>query len=297
MNHGVVIFLGVLVSLAASFWTLLFAPQLQLGRLDTRVLDPGSPAYPAPRPGLAQQGAHIFVSQGCAECHTRQVRQTGVEFSLYLTDPGTNQPALAATLTRLLPGLDAAAASQLVAATPSRVTTGLTAKAAQKLAAQLTNGAAVATPVLVPLGPDIARGWGKRLSVAQDYLQDLPVQLGSLRLGPDLANYGARQTNEGIILTHLYEPRRLMPGSMMPPYRYLFEQRPLGAGTPAPADSLFVTGEGAKRTAIIPTGEARALAAYLVSLKAEASLFEAPTPKIPAAATPATNSVAAVTAP
>lgn len=297
MNHVVVIFLGLVLSLAVSFWTLLFAPQLQLGRQDTRVLEAGSPAYPTPRPGLAQQGAHLFVSQGCAECHTRQVRQTGAEFSVYLTEAGTNQAALAATLTRLLPKLDNAAAARLIREVPSRVETGLSAKDAQKLSGQLTNGGAAATGVLVPLGPDIARGWGKRLSVAQDYLQDYPVQLGQLRLGPDLANYGARQGSEAVVLSHLYDPARVMPGSMMPPYRYLFQERSLAATAPQPSDALLVTGEGANRKAIIPTEQARALAAYVLSLKSEVDLFEAPSPKVPAAPAPATNTVASVTAP
>ena len=42
-------------------------------------------------------------------------------------------------------------------------------------------------------GSDLARGWGGRTgkvqSVAQDYLYDQPVMLGSLRIGPDLANF------------------------------------------------------------------------------------------------------------
>src|SRR5688572_12382737 len=35
---------------------------------------------------------------------------------------------------------------------------------------------------------DIERGWGNRFTVAQDYLRDQPVMLGSLRAGPDLMN-------------------------------------------------------------------------------------------------------------
>lgn len=297
MNHVVVIFLGLLLSLAASFWTLIFAPQLQLGRQDTRVLEAGAPAYPSPRPGLAQQGARLFVSHGCAECHTRQVRQTGAEFAVYLTESGTNQAALAATLARLLPKLDSSAAGRLIATIPSPIATGLSAKDAQKLSGQLTNGGATATAVLVPLGPDIARGWGKRLSVAQDYLQDYPVQLGQLRLGPDLANYGARQANPAVVLTHLHDPGRMMPGSMMPPYRYLFRERALGAAAPQPSDALLVLGEGAGRRAVIPTEDARALAAYVLSLRSEVDLFEAPSPKVPSAPARATNSVASVSAP
>ena len=41
-------------------------------------------------------------------------------------------------------------------------------------------------------GSDIARGYGVRASVARDYVQQNPVLLGERRIGPDLANFGAR---------------------------------------------------------------------------------------------------------
>ena len=41
-------------------------------------------------------------------------------------------------------------------------------------------------------GSDIARGYGVRPSVARDYVLQKQVLLGDRRVGPDLANYGAR---------------------------------------------------------------------------------------------------------
>ena len=41
-------------------------------------------------------------------------------------------------------------------------------------------------------GSDIARGYGTRPSVARDYSQQKQVLLGDRRIGPDLANFGAR---------------------------------------------------------------------------------------------------------
>lgn len=41
-------------------------------------------------------------------------------------------------------------------------------------------------------GSDIARGYGVRPSVARDYAQQGQVLLGDRRIGPDLANFGAR---------------------------------------------------------------------------------------------------------
>ena len=57
---------------------------------------------------------------------------------------------------------------------------------------QITAAGGKSETHIVATGPDIARGWGMRQSVAEDYLYDQPVQLGSLRAGPDLANVGVR---------------------------------------------------------------------------------------------------------
>src|SRR4051812_7994171 len=54
------------------------------------------------------------------------------------------------------------------------------------------NCAACHTQMVRPaeLGSDLDRGWGRRRSVARDYIFDEPVMLGSQRIGPDLANFG-----------------------------------------------------------------------------------------------------------
>lgn len=266
MNNGAVLFLGILLSLAGSFWALLLAPQLQIGRQQVRALEGSGELYPAPRPGLAQRGAQVYVAQGCAECHTRQVRQTGVEFDVRITDVGTNFGAVVTVFGETQGTGDEGLDEKHFKNLPVSVGTNPTASAAQKLVTRFTAAGATAVPVLLPLGPDIERGWGRRLSVAQDYLHDDPVQLGSLRLGPDLANYGARQTNTAFIIQRLRDPQRAAPGSLMPPYRFLSNE------------------------------DIEALATFLVSLRANAPLFEGPvakppTPSVPAP--PATNAPAA----
>jgi cytochrome c oxidase cbb3-type subunit 2 len=77
----------------------------------------------------------------------------------------------------------------------------------------------------------------------------------------------------------------------MPPYRFLFQKRKIGKV--ASADALKLTGESAPPAAfeIVPTEDARALVAYLLSLQADAPLFETPVTPPPAPA-PATNAVA-----
>lgn len=98
-----------------------------------------------------------------------------------------------------------------------------------------------------------------------DYALEDPPMLGTQRTGPDLANVGSRQSSETWQLIHLYDPRAVVPQSVMPAYRWYFvEKDQAGPGdvvVPVPADN-------APRGKVIVAGpDARALVRYLVSLK------------------------------
>ena len=288
MNNGLLLFFGIFLSLGGSFWALLLAPQVQIGRAQPVVLETTGATYPSPRTGVAQQGAEIYRAQGCVECHSQQVRQSGVNFEVWLADTGNAQGQLAAVMNQL----KIADANKLIAQAPVKILGGLTMLEASGIASQLTNGEAKAQVVLATLGSDIQRGWGKRATVTQDYLYDDPVQLGSLRVGPDLANYGTRAVPSALALQHLYSPQSTMPKSMMPPYRYLFNKRKMADGEKRAANALPAMVEPGYE--ITPTPEAEALVAYLMSLDASASLAEAP---VPAPPVKAATAVAAVPAP
>jgi cytochrome c oxidase cbb3-type subunit 2 len=128
-------------------------------------------------------------------------------------------------------------------------------------------------------GADVARGWGGRVSkvqsVAEDYLWDRPVMLGSQRVGPDLANIGLRQTNAVWLYAHLYDPQSTSKGSSMPPYRYLFRRVTLMPGQAPSVDAVPVD-SGSPDTEIVPTDEARELVAYLLSLRSDGILYDTP---------------------
>jgi cytochrome c oxidase cbb3-type subunit 2 len=129
-------------------------------------------------------------------------------------------------------------------------------------------------------GPDIDRKWGTRRTVARDYLYEKPVTLGSMRIGPDLANVGTRR-EEGKFehspewhYLHLYDARTVRPGSLMPPFRYLFrEQKITGERS---AEALDLKGENAPREGyeVVPKAEAKALVGYLQSLNRTHPLAE-----------------------
>ncbi len=144
-------------------------------------------------------------------------------------------------------------------------------------------------------GGDLARGWGRRRTVARDYLRDEPPMLGSLRLGPDLANLGARETNNVTLLFKLYDARIATPGSTMPRFLWLFTKRRVPAGFAQSPEALplppaFAPPPGWE---VVPTDDARALVAYLRSLQSAALFYEVFPPVKPR---PATNGVAPVSA-
>lgn len=289
MKSSVLVFLAAFIALSASWGGFVLAPQLQLGRAGQAKTVPAQASYPLARPGLAAQGAEVYRSLGCVHCHSQSVRQEGVKCEIVLTDAGTNAAATLAALGKLNSALGQA---DTLATLPKTLMAVADMNAADPILKAIGAAGAKAQVVVSALGPDIARGWGRRRSVAQDYVYDLPVQLGSRRAGPDLANVGLRQPDVNWQLRHLYAPAAEIAGSTMPPYRFLFELRKVGKQPSASA--LQLSGDFAPPAGfeIVPTDSAQALAAYLVSLRADAPLFESPftAPAAPLAAT--TNSPA-----
>ncbi|MDQ6631753.1 MAG: cbb3-type cytochrome c oxidase subunit II [Verrucomicrobiota bacterium] len=203
MNQGPLVFLGIFFAFACAWCGMILAPQFQIGQQSQKQIETTGQFYPSAPAGLVNQGREVYRAQGCAACHTRQIRGNHA---------------------------------------------------------------------------DVPR-WGKRITVAQDYLYDQPVMIGAQRIGPDLANAGLRQPAANWHLLHLYNPQLTSKGSIMPPYRYLFEKRKIKKSAQnLGAENVFE---------IIPKPEAVALIAYLLSLKIETDLFEAPLSTTP----PPTNSV------
>ncbi len=157
---------------------------------------------------LEQRGREVYVSEGCAYCHTQQVR---------------------------------------------------------------------------PLAIDSTFG---RPSAPGDFAYQTPELLGSERTGPDLTNIGVRQSSEIWQYIHLYQPRAVVPQSIMPAFPWLFQvvaTVPAGT-TPVPIPKPYAPTQGV----VIPTDKAKALIAYLLALK------QAPLPGAQAAEPSAPVAVAAV---
>jgi cytochrome c oxidase cbb3-type subunit 2 len=256
MKNGFSVFLAAFVALGGSWCGFVLAPELQLGTAkQTAVLNSGD-IYPVQWTGAATLGLQVYRANGCAACHTEQIQQSGVVFEVVLTGAGKNPVAM----------------SNLVS---SLKLTGLTKEEADASNDKITAAGGKVETHLIPTGADIPR-WGVRRSVAADYLYDSPVQLGSIRIGPDLADVGARLGNADWQLLHLYAPQSVTKNSAMPPFRFLFETKKIG-DAPSP-DALNLPMEFAPPTGyeVVPKPEAKQLAAYLLSLHQDVPLYEAP---------------------
>jgi cbb3-type cytochrome oxidase cytochrome c subunit len=282
MKNGFLVFLISLVVLGGSWCGFVLAPVSQLGVDKQTTILNSSDLYPVGRPGEANQGLQVYRANGCAACHTEQVQQSGVACEVDLTGAGTNRAAVEDAIKKIieqvsLTNLKAAEIETLrPTGSPEPIIIGATKEEADAAAGQIAAAGGKTEIQIYATGSDIARGWGRRHSVAEDYLYDSPVQLGSIRIGPDLADVGARLPDNNWQLLHLYAPQSVVPGSAMPSFRYLFQVRKIG---PVPSlDALNLPKEFAPPAGyeVVPTAQARQLAAYLLSLHADVPLRDAP---------------------
>lgn len=293
MKNGFVIFFAAVVALGASWGGFVLAPVFQLGGAKLTTVLNSTDTYPLQRTGEASLGLQVYRANGCAACHTEQVRQTGIAAEVTLNSLGSSKPedfkAFVQSLFVLpeLENVTNAIAVSLQDWNGDLPKTFLVTddKAIADEMVQRVNAAGVKSQLrIVPSGPDIARGWGSRRSVAADFLYDQPVQLGSLRAGPDLANIGVRLPDANWQLQHLYAPKAVVPNSTMPSFKFLFNVLKKVDSTPSP-DALNLSKEFAPAAdyEVVPTAEAKELVAYLLSLRANVPLYEAPFTPVPLA--------------
>src|SRR6185437_152815 len=104
-----------------------------------------------------------------------------------------------------------------------------------------------------------------RPSAPGDFTYQTPELLGSERTGPDLTDVGSGRGSDVSQYMHLYNPRSVVPESIMPSFSWMFrvvDRAPAGV-SPVPIPAGFAPAHGV----VIPTQKAQALVAYLLSLK------------------------------
>jgi cytochrome c oxidase cbb3-type subunit 2 len=123
---------------------------------------------------------------------------------------------------------------------------------------------------LAEAGFDVERKWGKRPSVARDYVLQENVLLGNTRIGPDLANVGLRGFTDDWLHSHLFDPQATVPGSICPPSPFLYEVKDEATdGTIEVHDHAGDHDghhESDEPSHIVPTLRAQKIVAYLQAL-------------------------------
>jgi cytochrome c oxidase cbb3-type subunit 2 len=162
-----------------------------------------------------------------------------------------------AVLMGVLPGIE------LSRTPPGPGVNPLTALQAEGRAVYVSSGCSYChTQQVRPLPQDKVFG---RPSAPGDFAYQTPELLGSQRTGPDLTNIGARQPSDVWQYIHLYNPRAVVPQSIMPAFDWLFEvvdNAPPGV-TPVALPKAYAPTHGV----VVPTHRAQALVAYLSALK------------------------------
>ncbi|WP_270088005.1 cbb3-type cytochrome c oxidase subunit II [Sphingobacterium sp. SYP-B4668] len=121
---------------------------------------------------------------------------------------------------------------------------------------------------------EMDKSWGSRASLAADYAGNVRTDfwrntatlMGTARIGPDLTDVGNRQPSKEWNLVHLYNPRIVVPESIMPAYPWLFH---LTESVTEHDVAVNIPAEYLKNSAkkVVATSDALDLVAYLQSLK------------------------------
>mgnify|MGYP001822149352 CR=1 FL=1 len=134
----------------------------------------------------------------------------------------------------------------------------------ERLAEEAEDG----TLVVPVLGADLRFGV-ESPSTAAEYRNDDPPFLGTQRTGPDLLAVGTRLPSPEWHFWHLYDPRSVSPGSVMPGLPWLFRTEETKQDGDEKVDPLFDLDVPKGR--LYATPEAQALVEYLLSRTREAS--------------------------
>jgi cbb3-type cytochrome oxidase cytochrome c subunit len=230
---------GLLLVFCVSLSAMVFRASDQLSGLqyiDTQSEDGIEFRYPVPLLGNARYGEAVYKANGCAACHTQQVTHESVVLDVKALAGEKNLAAVQEAISRFrnVTGRDASggAALGLPVGEWETVVNGANAADASKARNFLAKAGASVDVQVRFRGEDLTqhdllnprgRGWGKRRSVAQDYLFAEPPMLGSVRIGPDLANVGARHSRD-LLMRILLNPKTVRKNSKMPQHRFLFEK-------------------------------------------------------------------------
>jgi cbb3-type cytochrome oxidase cytochrome c subunit len=303
--------LGILATLAFSWFGLAYIPDLQIGHLEPQSDEEGTDIYPMPRSGMAERGRRVFVANGCFYCHSQQVRAdyaaSDVDLQRWAApsprptwgdrrsaprDYIFDRPVLIGR-TRLGPDLaniGRAAPAEEEAAPVQPAPAGSPGGSPAPANASPAPGNAPPPPANAPAQPGAKPAAQPSPATAASPSQPAASPSPAASSSETPVPYSAAWHH-----LHLYSPRSLNLDSNMPAYKFLYEKRPIGGQRSA--DALQLRGDEAPGEGweIVPTYDAKCLVAYLMSLNQSHPLAEVKSAAAPArspAASPAAQPAA-----
>ena len=303
------LFLGIFGIFAFSWLGMTVVPNLQIGALNPQTDEDGGDVYPSPVSGMARRGAQVYAANGCAYCHSQQVRpdyggsdierkwgqrrsaprdyifepvvllgkmRTGPDLANVghreaLQEKGAATPA---------PGASAAPAASPAApaasTAPATAVAGASPASSPSLGASPAAAVAAASPSASPLPAAGSQPAPNVPTTAPAMVADVSGLTADGQPLPYSAAWHHR---------HLYSPRSISEDSNMPAFRFLYEKRRI-SGIISP-DALNFVGDNDENPQtgweIVPSYDAKCLVAYLMSRDQAHELKEAKSPIIAAA--------------
>ncbi|MBV9183965.1 MAG: cbb3-type cytochrome c oxidase subunit II [Acidobacteria bacterium] len=287
------LFLGLFGTFAFSWLGLTVIPNMQIGALNPQMDEEQTDIYPVPPSGMVQEGRRVYAANGCMYCHSRQLRADYASADLDRErDAGPSprpkwggrrsaprdyvfeRPVLLgeerlgpdlADLGKAAPSAEESAAPAPAANAPaaSPAASGPN-NAPPKAGAPATSPAPAQSPAAANAAP------------AKPGTSVSPAPAGSPASATAAANPSPTPNLNGVPPAyseawhhrHLYAPQSMSAesrDSIMPAYRFLYEQRRIGGERSA--DALQLTGADAPPAGweVVPTYEANCLVAYLMA--------------------------------
>jgi len=299
------LFLGIFGTFAFSWVGLTVLPNWQIGHLNPQSDEEGTDIYPQPQSGMFERGARVYAANGCAYCHTQQVRAD------YAGDDierkwGTRRSAprdyifeQPVFLAKMRMGQDI---TNIGARAPAEQQSPAPAGGASPAASPAPpQGAAVSSP---PSPPSPATAKSPSPAAAPSKPPAPPTGVASPSPGAMAAGAvssgmqpgattapssgaqiaGPPWPEQTIVLppmysaawhhVHLYSPRSINFDSNMPSYRFLYQKRRISDARSS--DALHLTGSDAPPEGweIVPTYDAKCLVAYMMALNQSHPLNE-----------------------
>jgi len=299
------LFLGIFGTFAFSWVGLTVLPNWQIGHLNPQSDEEGTDIYPQPQSGMFERGARVYAANGCAYCHTQQVRAD------YAGDDierkwGTRRSAprdyifeQPVFLAKMRMGQDI---TNIGARAPAEQQSPAPAGGASPAASPAPpQGAAVSSP---PSPPSPATAKSPSPAAAPSKPPAPPTGVASPSPGAMAAGAVSSGAQPGTSTApssgpqsagppwpeqtiglppmysaawhhvHLYSPRSINFDSNMPSYRFLYQKRRISDARSS--DALHLTGSDAPPEGweIVPTYDAKCLVAYMMALNQSHPLSE-----------------------